>query len=356
MELMTMVLNSTERAGQPAETQTFSQEKKLRQRLKRVPKCWIDPLGRCRGGVEADGGGPLRAWIVPGRDGTLERVRASDQTLGTKLLLNEFEALQAVQHENVVALRWAGRWSDSLAVATSWREIDRGEPPPHPLPWLLSRMAEATRGVAAIHRAGLVHGDLKPATILMGASWTLVTDLKGAAPPGRRQRSLFTPRFAAPEQVLGERVGPAADLYALGMTFYMLFIKDRFPLILRGAETAAAESEPAGEDEMPLLSAATTFEPWPVPEGRQPSASQKPVFTSAGGPDFLIGVKVRFRSQLSRVLVRAQHAGWVGEILRLVRTATQLEPSERFRTCEEFEGAINSLLKRLPEEVPTNRR
>jgi hypothetical protein len=154
--------------------------------------------------------------------------------------------------------------------------------------------------------------------------------------------------------VLGEHIGPAADLYALGMTLYTLFIKDRFPLILRGAPRGVSQPDPVDEAEVPALSSATTVGSWSIACGYEASGhglatipkAQSPSFSSL---DFIIGVKVRFRSQLARVLEGVQHAGWVGDVLRLVRTATQIEPRERFKSCEEFAAAICDLVQRLPK-------
>jgi serine/threonine protein kinase len=338
---------------EPAAEGAFARKKLFKKRLRRVPRGWIEPAvwGNLVQSMPEHLG--LRTGIVPRRNDTVERIRYSDEPFAVNLLLNEFEVLQTVHHPNLVALRCAKRWSPTLYVLTSWREPDRSLSPPFSLTWLLQRMMEAARGVAAVHRAGLVHGDLKPETILMGRSWTLVTDFKCAAPPGRRKQRLFTPKFAAPEQVLGEEVGPAADVYALGMTLYTLFIKERFPLLLRGARAPVTPEEFVNADEMPALSAATSFLPEPAWQEHGLVAGRKAEAAEPSEPNFMIGVKVRFRSRLDQVLEDARHAGLVREVLRVVRTATQLDPGERFRSCEEFESAVNGLLQRLQSAEDT---
>ncbi|PSK97076.1 serine/threonine protein kinase [Murinocardiopsis flavida] len=85
----------------------------------------------------------------------------------------------------------------------------------------LSRLAVATAtALVAIHEAGIVHRDLKPANVLLGQGGARVIDF-GIAQDTRGAGTLTnstigTPAFMAPEQISGDPVSPATDVFAWG--------------------------------------------------------------------------------------------------------------------------------------------
>lgn len=83
----------------------------------------------------------------------------------------------------------------------------------------------------AAHAAGIVHRDLKATNVILVGQRVVVTDfglaraLGGGASDAGQQSSMTgafvgTPAYMAPEQVEGGEVGPAADLYALGVVLF----------------------------------------------------------------------------------------------------------------------------------------
>lgn len=91
--------------------------------------------------------------------------------------------------------------------------------------------------VAALHRAGLIHRDIKPSNIMRRANGELVLidlglvkDVAKSSEPEKdvsivssRVVAVGTPRFAAPEQMSGGAITPAADIHALGRLADMAF-------------------------------------------------------------------------------------------------------------------------------------
>jgi predicted Ser/Thr protein kinase len=89
----------------------------------------------------------------------------------------------------------------------------------------LERIAVATlTALGAVHAAGMVHRDFKPGNILLGPDGPVVIDFGLAAVPGMTttglsgQVAVGTPAFMAPEQLAGERVTAAADMWSWAVT------------------------------------------------------------------------------------------------------------------------------------------
>ncbi len=87
-----------------------------------------------------------------------------------------------------------------------------------------SAFTQLTQAIAALHDAGLRHGDVKPANVLVRPDGQVVLVDFGLARPveelAPRLSSGGTPTYMAPEQLSDAGVGFAADWYALGATLY----------------------------------------------------------------------------------------------------------------------------------------
>ena len=103
---------------------------------------------------------------------------------------------------------------------------DRRRLPPPVIAALGLQLATA---LDAVHAVGIVHCDVKPANLLLGADGRLVlvdfgiaeTGPGGPIHPARDQGFVVgSPAYMAPELVRGETARPAADVWSLGATLY----------------------------------------------------------------------------------------------------------------------------------------
>jgi len=101
---------------------------------------------------------------------------------------------------------------------------------PFPIQKTTRLLFEALSALEHAHALGLVHRDIKPENMLIEPDGRLrITDfglalaLRGERFAGATSRS-GTPQFAAPEQLLGERVEQRADLYSLGVVAYFTLL------------------------------------------------------------------------------------------------------------------------------------
>ena len=101
---------------------------------------------------------------------------------------------------------------------------------PFPVQKTTRLLFEALSALEHAHSLGLVHRDIKPENMLIEPDGRLrITDfglalaLRGERFAGATSRS-GTPQFAAPEQLLGERVEQRADLYSLGVVAYFTLL------------------------------------------------------------------------------------------------------------------------------------
>jgi TolB-like protein len=173
--------------------------------------------------------------------------------LGARLL-GEAEAMARLAHPNVVAVHDAGTHEGAVFLVM---ELVQGQTlqawlsdAPRSPAAIVSAFLQAGAGLLAAHAAGLVHGDFKPANVLCGedgrvrvgdfglaraaaeqavglaphcdAAATEGDQARITRPPAARESTAAggTPRYMAPEQLLGRQVDARTDQFAFCVALY----------------------------------------------------------------------------------------------------------------------------------------
>lgn len=148
-------------------------------------------------------------------------------------VLREARAMAKVHHPNVVTVYDAGELDGILYIAM---ELVQGTTLAHwlreqPRGWResLSILLAAGRGLAAAHAAGIVHGDFKPANVLLdGQGRVAVTDFGLASGRGGEPSAGGgTPGYMAPEQYLGIDVDARADQFSFAVSVHEALFGER---------------------------------------------------------------------------------------------------------------------------------
>lgn len=305
---------------------------------------WADALaGRAEAGIAApdhvagERVGPWRLIEEIGRGGmgTVWRAERADEAyeqhaalklirrgLDSDAILGRFvgerSILARLQHPNIARLIDGGVAGDGRPYFAM--ELAEGEPITAwcdrrrlPVRDRIRLLLAAIDAVQYAHQQLVVHRDLKPSNILVtaagqvklldfGIAKVLDTDAGRAEAATMTQFGfrMLTPEYAAPEQLRGEAVTTATDVYALGVMLYELLTGQR-PTAARGQPSSTAEA-----------SADTTSRPSTRPSTQISGAAAR---MRASTPERL---RRNLRGDLDTIALRALHE----------------EPERRYRTAE----------------------
>jgi serine/threonine-protein kinase len=255
----------------------------------------------------------------------------------------ERQILAHLEHSNIARLVDGGATADGLPYLVM--EYIEGGQPLHaycdlkrlPTAERLKLFLAVCSAVEYAHKALVIHRDLKPQNILVapdGMPRLLDFGIAKLVDPESQSEAAtafaFTPWYASPEQVRGEPMATATDIYSLGVVLYELLtghgpyrLETWQPLeVLR----AIAEQEP----ELPSAAVDRTLH-IPSSEGQRParltpwSVSR----TREGTPDRL---RARLRGDLDAILM----------------TALRKEPERRYPSVAAFAEDIRAYLQGRP--------
>ncbi|WP_434418340.1 protein kinase domain-containing protein [Nannocystis pusilla] len=193
-------------------------------------------------------------------------------------LLREAQAMAQLSHPNVIAIFDVGSVEDQIFLAmefvkgvtlTKWLRSAEGPNGPRRRGWkeVLLVFMEAGRGLAAAHKAGVIHRDFKPDNVMIDAEGRVRVGDFGLARAGRglgpmvrpdtyteaikamAEKSLLdmritrtggmtgTPAYMAPEQYLGQATDARTDQFSFCVALYeglygqRPFVGDRVPVV-----------------------------------------------------------------------------------------------------------------------------
>ena len=209
--------------------------------------------------------GPFSILTPLGAGGMGEVYRARDTRLGREVALKvlhadrssdaedlrrlerEARAVSSLNHPNILSLHEVGTHEGVYYLVTELLEgqtlrslLKRGGPAPRQA---LDYAIQIARGLAAAHERGIIHRDLKPENVFVthdGRVKVLDFGLAKARPgsdgpsaddataTGAAPGMLMgTASYMSPEQVRGDRLEPASDIFALGAVLYEMLSRRR---------------------------------------------------------------------------------------------------------------------------------
>ncbi|MEF8795183.1 MAG: protein kinase [Salinivenus sp.] len=169
------------------------------------------------------------------------RLAASEEA--ERRFVREAKAASRLDHPNIGTIYEIGRADEGKAkgqrfIAMAYydgetlkEKLDREGP--LPVEEALRYAEKIAEALTRAHEAGIIHRDVKPSNVMVtGRGEVKLVDFGLARVVGRSRltqpgRRLGTAAYMSPEQAEGEEVGPAADVWALGVLLYEMLAGER---------------------------------------------------------------------------------------------------------------------------------
>ncbi|MEU2722013.1 serine/threonine-protein kinase [Streptomyces smyrnaeus] len=196
-------------------------------------------MGQVWGALDAGLGGRAVAVKLAHSERMASLVQSADPEELRRRFARECRVTAQLDHPGLVTVYDAGQDGEELYLVM--QRLDGSdladhlaEHDPYPWQWAVAVAAQLCSALAAVHAVGVVHRDLKPGNVMVRPDGRVVILDLGIASVGapdvtrltRTGALVGTPVYMAPEQATGgSAVGPAADLYALGVVLYELLAR-----------------------------------------------------------------------------------------------------------------------------------
>ena len=157
---------------------------------------------------------------------------SSDEEM-MKRFVHELRYSRKITHKNIIRIYDFLNLQGSYAISMEYfpSHTLSGEIPdakPMEIKKALKYSRDMATGMAVAHLAGVIHRDLKPANVLVDEEGLLkIVDfgVAAAASSGDTQLTktgyvIGSPKYMAPEQILGKKVDETADIYSIGVIMY----------------------------------------------------------------------------------------------------------------------------------------
>jgi serine/threonine protein kinase/tetratricopeptide (TPR) repeat protein len=274
----------------------------------------------------------------------IKLVRAGqDSEFVIRRFKNERQILASLDHSNIARLLDGGTTEQGVPYFVM--ELIEGQPideycDSHKLSTAerLKLFSQVCMAVQYAHQHLIIHRDIKPSNILVTAEGVpklldfgiaKILDLGAIEGEFERTLTLFrilTPGYASPEQVKGEPITTASDVYSLGVVLYEL-LTGRCPYRLTGRtpneiSQAVCEFEPG--------------KPSTVVLREEPAESGHDPITPASISEVRDGSPEKLSKRLS------------GDLDNIVLMALRKEPGRRYASVEQFAEDIRRHLENLP--------